>query len=69
MLERITLRLHSQEIEALQNLAIAEYRDFRSQAAFIIRKELERRGLIGHIDNENCSMLFCKAANEEKEKV
>jgi hypothetical protein len=46
MLERITVRLSTDEREALQILAKAEMRDYRDQARFIIRKDLEERGLL-----------------------
>ena len=42
----ITVTLSSDEIEALRKLAELEFRDTRSQAALIIRQELERRGLL-----------------------
>lgn len=46
MLEKMTVRLNAQEMEALRNFAISEYRDFRSQAALIIRRELMRTGYL-----------------------
>jgi hypothetical protein len=38
--------LPSEQDKALRKLAAAEYRDPRAQAAFIVRQELERRGLL-----------------------
>jgi len=43
---RIVLFLKQQEDDALSKLAESEYRDPRSQAAHILRSELQRRGLI-----------------------
>lgn len=43
---RITLTLNDFEKVALLALAEREYRDPRLQAALIIRKELEKQGLI-----------------------
>jgi hypothetical protein len=43
---RITLTLNDDEKTALRYLAEKEYRDPRLQAALIIRKELEKQGLI-----------------------
>jgi hypothetical protein len=38
--------LPSEQDKALRKLAEAEYRDPRAQAAFIVRQELARRGLL-----------------------
>jgi hypothetical protein len=46
MITRITITLKVDEREALHVLAEREYRDLRTQAALIIRQELERRGLL-----------------------
>lgn len=46
MLTRFTVTLTKEEREALNKLAIRDYRDIRSQAAMIIRMELERNGLL-----------------------
>lgn len=43
---RITVTLRSDERAALQELAFQERRDTRQQAALIIRRELERCGLL-----------------------
>lgn len=43
---RVMIRLDEQENKALWQLAETERRDWRDQAALIIRAELERRGLI-----------------------
>jgi hypothetical protein len=43
---RITLTLNNQERAALTTLAQKEFRDPRAQAALIIRRELEKQGLI-----------------------
>jgi hypothetical protein len=42
----IRIVLPSNEYTALRELAEREYRDPRSQAAFIVRRELERRDLL-----------------------
>ena len=43
---RITVTLAADEREALRALAFQERRDTRQQAALLIRRELERRGLL-----------------------
>lgn len=49
-LRRITVTLAADERDALRSLAFQERRDARQQAALIIRRELERRGLLPHGD-------------------
>lgn len=44
---RMLIELRLDEREALAKVAQQERRDARSQAAVIIRQELERRGLLG----------------------
>jgi hypothetical protein len=46
MYEKVSLRIKQDELKALQTLASSERRDFRSQAAYIIRQELIRQGLL-----------------------
>lgn len=43
---RIPIRLNDESLIALRTLARQEYRDVRQQAAWIIERELERRGLL-----------------------
>jgi len=45
-MKRTTVMLHTEEHEALLLLAEQERRDPRSQAAVLIRRELERSGLL-----------------------
>lgn len=45
-MERFVVRLETCEMKALSRLAHIERRDFRDQAALIIRQDLEQRGLI-----------------------
>lgn len=49
-MSRITLTLSEKEKLALRTLAQKEFRDPRQQAAMMIRKELERRGLLKDTD-------------------
>jgi len=49
---RITVTLGVREQEALLQLALAEMRNCRDQARFIIRHELERRGLLPPADRD-----------------
>jgi len=49
-LRRITVTLAADERDALRALAFQERRDTRQQAALIIRRELERRGLLPNGD-------------------
>ncbi len=51
-MERMTVKLTTEERQALQSLAQFEVRDFRDQARFIIRKELENRGLLQFKQNK-----------------
>jgi hypothetical protein len=46
MPSRITIVFAQSERAALDELARREYRDVRQQAAVIIRRELQRRGLL-----------------------
>jgi hypothetical protein len=48
--QRVFLYLSDKEFEALKKVADEEMRDFRKEAAWLIRCELIRRGLI--IENE-----------------
>jgi hypothetical protein len=43
---RFTVKMPKEEVEALEKIAEVELRDFRAQAALIIREELQRRGLL-----------------------
>lgn len=43
---RIPIRLDDESLTALQTLARQECRDVRQQAAWIIERELKRRGLL-----------------------
>lgn len=38
--------MSSQELQALQVIAAVDMRDYREEARYIIRQELERRGLL-----------------------
>jgi hypothetical protein len=44
--QRVIISLRPEEKEALLLLAESEYRDPRDQAALILRRELERLGLV-----------------------
>ena len=43
---KVVIHLRDQEMNALNDLAQNEYRPVKAQAALIIRKELERLGMI-----------------------
>jgi hypothetical protein len=45
---RVIVTLRNDEREALTRLALAEYRTPRDQARYILRQELERRGLLAN---------------------
>ena len=45
-MSRILVYLSDREITALRAIAEREYRDLRSQVAFIVRAELQRQGLL-----------------------
>lgn len=52
---RITITLSDEEKTALRSLSEKEFRDPRMQAALIIRRELEKQGLVESVSpvNEN----------------
>ena len=54
---RITLSLKANERDALCLLAKREFRDPRAQAALIIRRELERAGLVPDRDRAETQCL------------
>jgi hypothetical protein len=67
---RVVIYLRDQEVSALQKLAQLEYRAPKAQAALIIRKELERLGLVSEEsieEDEQRSLLVSEdsASNEE----
>lgn len=64
---RITITLSSEEKESLLILAEKEYRDPRGQAALIIRRELERLGMI-EITNSMSNPPACDHAADEIKK-
>ena len=49
----IRFRLTGEEARALCDLAAEEWREPRDQARFILRRELERRGLLPAAKSEN----------------
>jgi hypothetical protein len=55
MMARVVIYLREQEVSALQRLAQLEYRAPKAQAALIIRKELERLGLVSTESNGECA--------------
>jgi hypothetical protein len=56
MMERFTIKITSQEREALQRLAEMELRDFREQAHLIIKQTLENQGLLRSNKTKNNSL-------------
>jgi hypothetical protein len=46
MFERLTINLTSQEREAIELIANSEMRDLRHQIRYVLRQELESRGLL-----------------------
>jgi len=46
MISKIQVPFSDQELSALRTVAEQEYRDIRSQIAFIVRSDLQRRGLL-----------------------
>jgi hypothetical protein len=45
-LERMTLYLTTQEMQALEKSALSDLRGYHEQARFLLREELTRRGLL-----------------------
>ncbi len=43
---KLIIYLRDQDLQALSDLAVQEYRVPKAQAALMIRQELERRGLV-----------------------
>lgn len=65
MPSRITIAFAQAERAALDELARLEYRDVRQQAAVIIRRELERRGLLPAEDAAESSTTFNEVHYEQ----
>ncbi len=61
---RITITLSDEEKTALRCLSEKEFRDPRMQAALIIRKELERQGLVESASQVNESELKAKKSDK-----
>ncbi len=49
MYKRVTLTFTDNEFEQLQKLSQAEHRDIRQQAAYLVRVQLEKLGLVNRI--------------------
>jgi hypothetical protein len=67
---RVVIYLRDQEVSALQRLAQLEYRAPKAQAALIIRKELERLGMVSEeskdgIDQKSMPVGKGQEVNEE----
>lgn len=56
-MRRITISLHEEERSALQELAKRERRNTRAQAAALIRRGLERQGLIASETTSNSNKV------------
>jgi hypothetical protein len=67
MMERFTIKITSQEREALQRLAEIELRDFREQAHLIIKRTLESQGLLSSNKTQNNS-LDQEASSDRSDK-
>lgn len=69
---RVVIYLRDQEVSALQQLAQLEYRAPKAQAALIIRKELERLGLVSTESNgevEQKSLLVSEGPTSKEESL
>ncbi|MFA5873139.1 MAG: hypothetical protein WC832_04170 [Anaerolineales bacterium] len=69
---RVVIYLRDQEVSALQRLAQLEYRAPKAQAALIIRKELERLGLVFEESNgevEQKSLLVGEDPTSKEESL
>ncbi len=69
---RVVIYLRDQEVSALQQLAQLEYRAPKAQAALIIRKELERLGLVSTESNgevEQKSLLVGEGPTSKEEAL
>lgn len=60
---RVIVYLREQEMSALQALAQREYRALKAQAALIIRKELERLGML---ENASGTLEAGEAQHEQQ---
>jgi len=58
LMERFTLFLSNQEMQALEACATTELRNFREQARLIIRQELERKGFLLAVESESALKVF-----------
>jgi hypothetical protein len=64
-MSRITIVLGKEIRQALDELAASELRDVRQQATLIIRRELERRGLL-LVDSTNEDRIPADEVSDEQ---
>jgi len=62
MVNRITLTLEQPEYSALLKIAIVELRNPQDQVRFILRQELERRGLLSPSTHQPAGEVQCDPA-------
>ncbi len=62
---RVVIYLRDQEVSALQRLAQLEYRAPKAQAALIIRKELERLGMVSAELNEDAEQKILPVGEDD----
>lgn len=66
MLSRLVITLNEAERNALQAIAASELRDMREQVRFILRSDLERRGLLSD-DSFTCPHCGREINKENKQ--
>jgi hypothetical protein len=64
---QITVKIHVNERNALFELAKQEYRRPQEQAALIIRRELEQRGLLPDTKQQPVAAVAGQEVNRERE--
>lgn len=62
MTNRVTVTLNQPEYSGLLDIAIAELRDPRDQIRFILRQELQRRGVLPKEESHNKPALEAQHA-------
>ncbi len=65
---RLTITLGVDEGEALVKLALSELRTPRDQARFMIRKAMERKGILNEIDPESTTAMI-QGRTENRDNV
>ena len=61
VMEKMILKFTPQEFDAIVQLSIAEHREPRQQAAFLVRQQLERLGFLQPVQPTNTHHICLQA--------